>query len=250
MPNRLIKDTICTSESLSQLKDFHENFFYRLIVNCDDYGRMDARPAILKAKLYPLRERLTLRDVEDALQALAAVGCVERYEVDGKPYLQLPTWGVHQQIRAKKSKFPAPDIICNQMISDDIKCTRNPIQSNPNNIPDCESGEPVSIDKAFEKTYAIYPVKKGKAKGRQSYINLLKGRKEIGGKKYRLNHQQIYFAVRQYAEEQVNTDPQYIKHFDTFLNGPVLDYFEAAKADYDGWLAEEFAGEEPSYVYV
>jgi hypothetical protein len=49
----------------------------------------------------------------------------------------LVTWDKHQQIRAKKSKYPAPDEICNQMISNDIKCSRNPIQSesNPNPNP-------------------------------------------------------------------------------------------------------------------
>jgi len=136
MPNRIIKESICSSESLNSLSDFQENFFYHLIVNCDDYGRLDARPAILKARLYPLRDRLTFHDIECALQALVTVGCVDVYTVDGKPYLQLPTWEVHQQIRAKKSKFPAKPIecnqresACNQMIADDSTCPRNPIQS-------------------------------------------------------------------------------------------------------------------------
>jgi len=135
MPNRIIKESICTSESLSQLSDFEENFFYKIIVNCDDYGRFDARPAILKSRCYPLRERLTLKNIEDALSSLASAGCVELYIVDGKPFLRLPTWEVHQQIRAKKSKFPAPDSTGYQMISDDCKCPRNPIQSNPNPNP-------------------------------------------------------------------------------------------------------------------
>ena len=47
MPNRIIKETICTSDTIERLTPFEETFFYRLIVNCDDYGRMDARPAIL-----------------------------------------------------------------------------------------------------------------------------------------------------------------------------------------------------------
>ena len=145
MPNRIIKESICTSDSLSKLTDFQENVFYRLIVNVDDYGRMDARPAILKARLYPLRERLTNKDIEGALRALAAVGCVEVYEVDGKPYLRLPSWEVHQTVRAKKSKYPAPDEdvnasenICEQMQADVSICPRNPIQSNPNPIRESE----------------------------------------------------------------------------------------------------------------
>lgn len=131
MPNRILKESICTSDSMNALTDFQENFFYRLIVNCDDFGRMDARPAILKARLYPLRERLALKDIEGALQALAAVGCVEIYEVDGKPFLWLPTWKVHQTVRATKSKYPAPEdgvkaiaSNCKQLQADDFKCKR------------------------------------------------------------------------------------------------------------------------------
>ena len=44
------------------------------------------------------------------------------YVFEGKPYLHLPTWDKHQQVRAKRSKYPAPEDICNHMISDDIKC--------------------------------------------------------------------------------------------------------------------------------
>lgn len=136
MPNRILKESICTSETLDKLNDFQENFFYRLIVNCDDYGRMDARPAILKARLYPLRERLTLKDIDGALRALAAVSCVEVYEVDGKPYLQLPSWEVHQTIRAKKSRYPGPESgvkaiasNCKQLQADVPVIQSNPIQS-------------------------------------------------------------------------------------------------------------------------
>jgi len=134
MPNRIIKETICTSDSVDQLSWFDEVFFYRLIVNCDDYGRFDARPPILKARLFPLKA-VTEKQIGDSLNKLLTVGIVTVYEYDGRPFLQLATWDKHQQIRAKKSKYPAYDISCNQMISDDIKCPRNPIQSNPNPNP-------------------------------------------------------------------------------------------------------------------
>ena len=172
MPNRILKESICTSDSLSSLSDFQENFFFRLIVNCDDYGRMDARPAILKARLYPLRERLALKDIQSALRALADVGCVEVYEVDGKPYLHLPSWEVHQQIRAKKSKFPGPDeakpsgdSTCNHLISSDIKCPRNPIQSESESESESES----NARGAFDAFWAAYPKKVGKGEARKAF---------------------------------------------------------------------------------
>ena len=159
MPNRIIKESICASENIDRLNPFHETFFYRLIVNCDDYGRMDARPKILSSRLFPLRD-LESHEVIGALNALRDADLILIYEVEGKPYLQMRTWDKHQQVRAKRSKYPSPesiipttDNICNQLISDDSKCPRNPIQSNPNPNPNpypnpmMEDDEAVKIQK-------------------------------------------------------------------------------------------------------
>ena len=121
MPNRILKESICASENIDSLSAFQETFFYRLIVNCDDYGRMDARPKILASRLFPLKD-LRSNQIEDALRALTSAELVILYEVDGKPFLQMKTWDRHQQVRAKKSKYPSPDDgICNQLISIAIK---------------------------------------------------------------------------------------------------------------------------------
>ena len=124
MPNRILKESICTSESIDRLSWLEEVTFYRLIVNCDDYGRMDARPPILRARLFPLKT-LTDKQVQSAIESLRSAGMIDLYKVDGRSYLQIRQWALHQQIRSKKSKFPAPDselkpddIRCNQMISD------------------------------------------------------------------------------------------------------------------------------------
>lgn len=139
MPNRILKESICTSDTINRLSWFEEVFYYRLIVNCDDYGIMDARPAILKAKLFPLKDRITNKDISAALTKLADMGCVRLYACDSKPYLCLPAWSVHQTIRAHKSKYPKfedrdseDEINCKQMHADACKCSRNPIQSESN----------------------------------------------------------------------------------------------------------------------
>ena len=131
MPNRLIKESVCTSDNLDRLSWFEEAMFFRLIVNCDDYGRMDARPAILRARLFPLKT-VTDTQVEKALQSLRSADMIDIYVVDGRSFLQMRTWEKHQQVRAKRSKYPAPvdgviatdnnsqasDIKCKQMITD------------------------------------------------------------------------------------------------------------------------------------
>ena len=133
MPNRILKDSICRSDTIDKLTWFEEVLFYRLIVACDDYGRFDGRPAIIKGTCFPLKD-ITNKTIGDALDKLSTVGLVRGYEVQGRPYLQLVTWDNHQQVRAHKSKYPEEPKNGYQLISDDIGCARNPIQSESNPI--------------------------------------------------------------------------------------------------------------------
>lgn len=134
MPNRIIKESICTSPNVDALSRDAEVFFYRLLVQCDDYGRMDARRAILRARCYPLQiDRVSESDIGAWLAELQAAGLVVLYHVEAGEYLHIQTWEKHQQVRAKRSKYPAPpanDSTGYQLISDDSICPRNPIQSN------------------------------------------------------------------------------------------------------------------------
>ena len=109
MPNRIIKESICVSESIDSLTWFEEVLFYRLIVNCDDYGRFDGRVPVVKNRLFPLKDNVTAKAVKDGINKLASAGLVRMYECDGKPFLYLPTWNDHQSVRAKRSRYPAPD---------------------------------------------------------------------------------------------------------------------------------------------
>ena len=109
MPNRMMKDSLFTSEKISLLSDFEFRVWVSLILLVDDVGRGDARPAIIKGHAFPLRERVTNRDIDAALHGLADKGCVSLYTVDGKPYFYFPTWGNHQRIRDVKPKYPAPE---------------------------------------------------------------------------------------------------------------------------------------------
>ena len=131
MPNRILKESICTSDSIDMLSPFEETMFYRLIVNCDDYGRMDARPKILAAKLFPLKD-IRVKQIEDALRALTSAELVRLYKVNGKPFLQMNTWDRHQRVRNSVSKYPGPeqtDDDCGELPQVAANCGLNPIQS-------------------------------------------------------------------------------------------------------------------------
>lgn len=138
MPNRILKESICVSDQVNQLSWFEEAMFYRLMVNADDYGRYDGRPAIIRSRLFPLKD-VRDKQIEDALAALSSAELVEVYVVDGRPFVRLTGWDKHQTIRAKKSKYPAPDENCDHMKSYASKCNQmqanvSVIQSNTNPI--------------------------------------------------------------------------------------------------------------------
>lgn len=176
MPTRLLKDSIHQSERLNALSDFQFRLWVNLITYVDDYGRGDARPAIIKGICFPLRDRLTNADIDAALQALAGAGCVGLYEVDGKPYLYFPRWESHQNVRNRKSKYPAPPENCNMDSFENICMQMNTnvpvIQSNPNPYPNPNPIHTTDVVDApkraqsysedFERFWAAYPKKVGK----------------------------------------------------------------------------------------
>lgn len=109
MPNRIIKESIKRSEQIDMLSWFEEVVYYRLMVSADDFGICDGRTVLLKNELFPLKENVTKKAVEDAIDNLVKVGLLSRYEVSDIPYLAFPTWKSHQRIRNKRHKYPMPE---------------------------------------------------------------------------------------------------------------------------------------------
>lgn len=123
MPSRIIKQSICTSESMASLSWFEQILFIRLIVSADDYGRYDGRPAIIKGSLFPL-EDVTEKAIRAALQTLSTSGMVKLYTIGGRSTLELVNWRKHNVPRAKESKYPAPPDDCLHLQADANKCNQ------------------------------------------------------------------------------------------------------------------------------
>lgn len=162
MPDRIIRESICTSDTIDQLSWFEEVFWHRLTVNCDDYGRFDARAKILKNRLFPLKDGITEKQINAALNKLSTVGLVQVYEYDQKPYLQLVTWSKYQRTRAVKSKYPQPpDNICCQPSSNvpvsecENRESRDDILPGAETAPDPPIVELILNDKTFHPVYQV-----------------------------------------------------------------------------------------------
>ena len=172
MPNRIIKESICTSEDIAGLSMGAEILFYHLMVKADDFGVYFGNEQIIKNTCFPLKSsEIKLKQVESWLNELIKAGLLFAYVAeDGKKYVQFTKWAKHQQIRAKKSKYPLFDSTCNQLIADDSNSCRNPIQSNPIEI---QSKSAQSANNGgFDAFWAAYPKKKSKGQALSAWKKL------------------------------------------------------------------------------
>lgn len=105
MPTRYLKAGIRDSESIDSLTPQAENLFYRLLVTVDDFGRFDARPAMIKANCFPIKDSVSINKCKDLLDELEIKELITVYWVSGKNILQMSKWD--NIPRAKESKYPS-----------------------------------------------------------------------------------------------------------------------------------------------
>lgn len=111
MPNRILKESINESKSLSEVSFFAEDLYKRLITYADDYGRFNADYQIMRARLYPREIQIVSEsDIEAALIELSGAGKIAFYtsEARNEIYGCFPNWHKHQRIRESKNKCPEP----------------------------------------------------------------------------------------------------------------------------------------------
>lgn len=215
MPNRIIKESICTSEDIDALTEKQEIFFYRIMVNCDDFGTTDARIPILRAKCFPLRaDKIKDEDIKRWLNALTKQGLVFLYEAEGKPYLKMTSWEKHQQVRAKRSKYPQPDSDGVNVITNDNNCNQkvSNVPENPIRIQSESESESESKSKQKKKfaefisltndEHTSLVAKIGKT-GTERCIEILDNYKGSTGKKYKSDYRTILnWVIKRYEEEE------------------------------------------------
>ena len=218
MPNRIIKESICTSEDIAGLSMGAEILFYHLMVKADDFGVYFGNEQIIKNTCFPLKSsEIKLKQVESWLNELVNAGLLFAYIAeDGKKYVQFTKWSKHQQIRAKKSKYPLFDSTCNQLISDDDNSCRNPIQSNPIEIQSESAQSADDIESCFLALWDLYPKKEGKSSvSKKAKVAIYKAGFDV-----------VAAAIENYNAQiqRENRDMQYVKNGSTFFNGAWRDY--------------------------
>jgi hypothetical protein len=82
--------------------------FVGLWTLCDDEGRYEYEPELLKADLWPWEDDVTAKDAHECVLELAARAKVCLYEHGGETFLHVVNWHKHQKISHKtESRLPA-----------------------------------------------------------------------------------------------------------------------------------------------
>jgi hypothetical protein len=142
MPTRYLKPGVRDSEAIDNLSPQAEVLFYRLLVTVDDFGRFDARPAMIKAQCFPIKDSISIAKCKDLLDELNNKGLIYIYEAGNKLNLMMCKWD--NVPRAKESKYPAPTDVCahlhtsvNQLNTDvPLTVTKTKTQTKTINPPD------------------------------------------------------------------------------------------------------------------
>jgi hypothetical protein len=119
MPNRIVRDSILTSESVCSLGWPEEVFYRRLMSIVDDYGRCEANPQLLRSRCYPLQtDAVRVADITRWMAACHDAGLILVYAVQGKQYLEVSKFGQQQRSASKCPPPPTSDSNCYQSTAD------------------------------------------------------------------------------------------------------------------------------------
>lgn len=104
---RTIKPEFFTSLTIDRLSLTAQRTFVGLWTYCDDEGRGLDDARLVKAAIWPLRDKHTASKVERDLRELAKNDLIIRYTVRDTHLLQVRAWNEHQKInKPSKSKHP------------------------------------------------------------------------------------------------------------------------------------------------
>jgi hypothetical protein len=164
VPNRIIRESSLTSDTLDKLSAEAERLFFRLTIVADDKGRFNADPRVILARCYPLRVgRMKAEQVSRWVQELAKSEAIILYAHGdpAKTYGHFPNWEKYQRVYGLHSKFPAP--------TEESRIVPHSAGSSGKFTPDAESKRLKAVmdalpmaNQAFDLFWSLYPSRNGK----------------------------------------------------------------------------------------
>lgn len=176
--SRNIKPGFFRNADLAEMSFETRLLFIGLWTIADRAGRLEDRPKQIKMEIFPADNL----DCDKLLDALASVGMVARYQVEGKRYIQVTNFSKHQNPHRdeKQSTIPAPGM-------HDAGTVQSPCKDDESNvgiqlIPDslllipekipCSPSESEPADDGFATFWQLYPKKKAKYQALKAWKSL------------------------------------------------------------------------------
>lgn len=230
---RTIKPEILEDERSAGLSSDAWRLWVSMWLLADDHGRLRGAPSWLHSQVFwatPIPV-----DVPGLLCELDTACVIERYEVSGQKYIEIPNWTKHQKVdRPSNPRVPARPDADSRVPRDRLATDLRP--PTPITTP---TGTPTTIDgfrlvspengpvvplMDFASVYALYPRKEGKTKGIERLRSIIRSPEAF---------QQLSTAVRNFAEKHAaeGTPMEYIPHFSTWCNGPWKDFIDGPHVD-------------------
>lgn len=104
---RSIHFNACGSNKLADLSDGAERLWWRMQGHCDDEGRLEDDPRLIRAAAVPLLD-WSIELVDEYLTEMATAGLIVRYQADDHRVLQVVQWSTYQHPqKPRPSRWPA-----------------------------------------------------------------------------------------------------------------------------------------------
>lgn len=151
---RMLDPSIWQDEGMAELSPRQQLLYIGLISNADDDGRLKGSPAAIRLFLPVVYAGGALKDIQADLDAvLGTMTQLQRYEVDGKPYLTFRTYRRWQKIeRPSPSVLPPPPDPALISSAPAVNVHRSIIESSGNDLSRARAEEKGIEGKGIEDT--------------------------------------------------------------------------------------------------
>ena len=247
---RSLKPEFWLDRKLARSLSRDERMLYLALWNqADEWARAQADPRLVKGQTFPYDDDVTLDVIDAWMDALEGAGVLQRYEVDGDPYLFLPKLSKHQRLEPSKvpSRFPEPPPFdpdqqfrpranesardldesaprANELSLKHVACSREHEAGQP------RADKSAAAPDGFDEFWAAYPKKAAKPAARKAWRSAVK----------RADVATIMAGLSRYKP-----DPQFIANPSTWLNNdrwadePAQGTLSLLRPSGDGFTAAE-----------
>lgn len=176
MSNRIIKESIYLSHTISQLSFDAAAFFFWLLPLPDDHGCCHLTPIVVKGRCFSLRDDVSIKDIEKWTAELEKNDLIRTWEEKNHLFAYFPTWKDHQRIRSqhhRKTPEPPSSVVnrCHLTSSDDNWRVHPNLNPNPNLNIATSPPNGGDVDAFFLNYWEEYPKRNNKKIGRKEAYN-------------------------------------------------------------------------------